>query len=76
MTGRAAAVEASKRSARPESGAQSWRTIPKPFSRVRVVYSEPIHVPREGGRDEDWLAQIQSEMDRTTQLAEDWSVSA
>jgi lysophospholipid acyltransferase (LPLAT)-like uncharacterized protein len=56
----------------------SWDrfAIPKPFSRVQVVYSEPIEVPREGGRDEDWLARIQDEMDRVTRIAEDWTVSA
>ena len=51
---------------------RSWDrfAIPKPFSRVRYAYSEPIWVPREGGSDADYLAQIQREMDRMTELAE------
>ena len=51
---------------------RSWDrfAIPKPFSRVRYAYSEPIWVPREGGSDAEYLAQIQREMDKTTELAE------
>jgi lysophospholipid acyltransferase (LPLAT)-like uncharacterized protein len=50
----------------------SWDrfAIPKPFSRVHYAYSDPIQVPREGGSDADYLAQIQREMDRMTELAE------
>jgi hypothetical protein len=44
--------------------------IPKPFSRVHFAYSDPIWVPREGGSDADYLARMQSEMDRVTELAE------
>jgi lysophospholipid acyltransferase (LPLAT)-like uncharacterized protein len=51
---------------------RSWDrfAIPKPFSRVHYAYGEPIWVPREGGSDADYLAQIQREMDRVTELAE------
>ena len=51
---------------------RSWDrfAIPKPFSRVSYAYSEPIFVPREGGSDADYLAQIQREMDRMTEVAE------
>jgi lysophospholipid acyltransferase (LPLAT)-like uncharacterized protein len=51
---------------------RSWDrfAIPKPFSRVRYAYSEPIWVPREGGSDAEYLAQIQREMDAMTELAE------
>jgi lysophospholipid acyltransferase (LPLAT)-like uncharacterized protein len=51
---------------------RSWDrfAIPKPFSRVHFVYGDPIAVPREGGSDADYLAQIQREMDRVTELAE------
>jgi hypothetical protein len=50
---------------------RSWDrfAIPKPFSRVRYAYSEPIWVPREGGSDAEYLAQIQREMDKMTELA-------
>jgi lysophospholipid acyltransferase (LPLAT)-like uncharacterized protein len=57
--------------------ARCWRlpswdrfAIPVPFSRVCYAYSDPIFVPREGGSDADYLAQIQREMDRVTELAE------
>ncbi len=50
--------------------------IPKPFSRVCYAYSEPIWVPREGGSDADYLAQIQREMDRVTELAESAAAGA
>ncbi len=51
---------------------RSWDrfAIPVPFSRVHYAYSEPIWLPREGGGDADYLAQIQREMDRVTELAE------
>ena len=51
---------------------RSWDrfAIPKPFSRVRYAYSEPIWVPREGGSDAEYLAQIQRELDRVTELVE------
>jgi lysophospholipid acyltransferase (LPLAT)-like uncharacterized protein len=58
---------------------RSWDrfAVPKPFSRVRICYSEPIYVPRKGGSDEEWLARIQREMERMTELAEgEWSVNA
>jgi len=37
---------------------------------VYYAYGDPIWVPREGGSDADYLAQIQREMDRVTELAE------
>ena len=51
---------------------RSWDrfAIPKPFARVSYAYGDPIWVPREGGSDADYLAQIQREMDRVTELAE------
>ncbi len=51
---------------------RSWDrfAIPKPFARVHFVYGDPICVPREGGSDADYLAQIQCEMDRVTEIAE------
>ena len=52
---------------------RSWDrfAIPKPFSRVCYAYSDPIWVPREGGgSDAEYLAQIQREMDRMTEIAE------
>lgn len=51
---------------------RSWDrfAIPKPFARVHFVYGDPIRVPREGGSDADFLAQIQREMDRVTEIAE------
>jgi lysophospholipid acyltransferase (LPLAT)-like uncharacterized protein len=57
---------------------RSWDrfAVPKPFSRVRLVYGEPVHVPHRGGSDEEWLARIQAEMDRVTRIAEDWGVNA
>ncbi|HKA14093.1 MAG TPA: lysophospholipid acyltransferase family protein [Myxococcota bacterium] len=50
----------------------SWDrfAIPKPFSRVHYVYGDPISVPREGGSDADYLAQIQRELDRVTEIAD------
>jgi lysophospholipid acyltransferase (LPLAT)-like uncharacterized protein len=57
---------------------RSWDrfAIPKPFSRVCYAYSDPIWVPREGGSDADYLAQIQREMDRVTEIAEAAASSA
>jgi lysophospholipid acyltransferase (LPLAT)-like uncharacterized protein len=51
---------------------RSWDRfmIPRPFSRVHYAYGDPIYVPREGGSDADYLAQIQSELDRVTGIAE------
>jgi hypothetical protein len=51
---------------------RSWDrfAIPVPFARVHFVYGEPIWVPREGGSDADYLAQIQRELDRVTEIAE------
>ena len=51
---------------------RSWDrfAIPKPFARVHFAYGDPIFVPREGGSDLDYLAQMQREMDRVTELAE------
>jgi lysophospholipid acyltransferase (LPLAT)-like uncharacterized protein len=51
---------------------RSWDrfAIPKPFSRVCYAYSDPIYVPREGGSDADYLARVQGEMERVTELAE------
>ena len=40
------------------------------LARALSSYSEPICVPREGGSDADYLARIQREMDRVTELAE------
>jgi len=56
----------------------SWDgfAIPKPFSRVNYAYGDPIWVPREGGSDADYLAQIQRELDRVTELAERSALSA
>jgi hypothetical protein len=45
--------------------------IPVPFSRAVFVYGEPIHVPRKGGSDEEFLGRIQRELDRVTQVAEE-----
>jgi lysophospholipid acyltransferase (LPLAT)-like uncharacterized protein len=63
--------------------ARAWRVhswdrfaIPKPFARVHYAYSDPIWVPREGGSDADYLAQIQREMDRMTELAEASAVAS
>jgi lysophospholipid acyltransferase (LPLAT)-like uncharacterized protein len=57
--------------------ARCWRlpiwdrfAIPQPFTRVHYAYGDPIWVPREGGSDADYLAQIQREMDRVTEIAE------
>lgn len=52
---------------------KSWDRfiIPKPFSRAVFVYGEPIHIPRKGGEDTRFLAQIQAELDRVTRQAED-----
>ena len=52
---------------------RSWDrfAIPKPFSRVCFAYGDPIFVPREGGSDAEFLAQMQREMDRVTALAEE-----
>ena len=51
---------------------RSWDrfAIPMPFARVCYAYGDPIWVPREGGSDSDYLAQIQRELDRVTELAE------
>ena len=51
---------------------RSWDrfAIPKPFSHVCYAYSEPIWIPREGGSDAEYLAQIQHQMERMTELAE------
>jgi len=51
---------------------RSWDlfAIPKPFARVHFVYGDPICVPREGCSDADYLAQIQREMDRVTEIAQ------
>jgi lysophospholipid acyltransferase (LPLAT)-like uncharacterized protein len=51
---------------------RSWDrfAIPVPFARVCYAYGNPIRVPREGGSDADYLAQIQREMDRVTEIAE------
>jgi lysophospholipid acyltransferase (LPLAT)-like uncharacterized protein len=51
---------------------RSWDrfAIPKPFSRVHFAYGDPIWVPREGGSDADYLASMQREMDRVTEIAE------
>jgi len=56
----------------------SWDgfAIPKPFSRVNYAYGDPIWVPREGSSDADYLAQIQRELDRVTELAERSALSA
>jgi len=52
---------------------RSWDrfAVPKPFSRVCFAYGDPIFVPREGGSDAEFLAQMQREMDRVTALAEE-----
>jgi hypothetical protein len=51
---------------------KSWDRfiVPKPFSRAVFVYGDPILVPRRGGSDADFLAQIQRELDRVTAIAE------
>ena len=53
---------------------KSWDQfiVPKPFSRAVFVYGEPIRVPREGGDDVKYMEQIQREMDRVTQEAENY----
>jgi lysophospholipid acyltransferase (LPLAT)-like uncharacterized protein len=53
---------------------KSWDRfiIPKPFSRAVFVYGEPIRVPGEGGKDAKCLEQVQKEMDRVTQEAENY----
>jgi lysophospholipid acyltransferase (LPLAT)-like uncharacterized protein len=51
---------------------RSWDKfiIPKPFSRAVFVYGNPIKVPRHGG--EEYLKQIQAELDRVTLDAENY----
>jgi lysophospholipid acyltransferase (LPLAT)-like uncharacterized protein len=51
---------------------RSWDKfmIPKPFSRAVFVYGNPIRVPRRGG--EEYLKEIQIEMDRITAIAENF----
>ena len=51
---------------------KSWDhfIIPKPFSRAVFIYGNPIRVPRKAEGNKDYLAQIQSELDRVTALAE------
>jgi len=44
--------------------------IPVPFSRAVFVYGDPIRVPRKGGSDGEFLARIQRELDRITEVAE------
>ncbi len=44
--------------------------IAKPFSRAVFVYGDPIPVPRVRDDDAKYLAQIQEEMDRVTEIAE------
>jgi lysophospholipid acyltransferase (LPLAT)-like uncharacterized protein len=53
---------------------KSWDEfiIPKPFSRAVFVYGEPIRIPKTGGDDEKYVIQIQEEMDRVTQAAENY----
>jgi len=53
---------------------KSWDRfiIPKPFSRAVFVYGEPIRVPAEGGEDEAYLQKIQKELDRVTEIAENY----
>lgn len=53
---------------------RSWDRfiLPKPFSRAVFVYGEPIRVPAEGGKDEEYFGKIQKELDRVTDAAEDY----
>jgi lysophospholipid acyltransferase (LPLAT)-like uncharacterized protein len=53
---------------------KSWDQfiIPKPFSRAVFVYGEPIRIPREDGEDSKYMEQIQKEMDRVTNAAENY----
>jgi lysophospholipid acyltransferase (LPLAT)-like uncharacterized protein len=53
---------------------RSWDRfiIPKPFSRAVFVYGEPIPVPGEGAEDTKCLEQVQKEMDRVTEEAENY----
>ena len=53
---------------------KSWDgfIIPKPFSRAVFVYGEPILIPKSGGDDKKFTEQIQKEMDRVTQAAENY----
>jgi lysophospholipid acyltransferase (LPLAT)-like uncharacterized protein len=43
--------------------------VPKPFSRVRVVYGEPIHVPRDLGEAEfhRYATELEREMNALTE---------
>jgi lysophospholipid acyltransferase (LPLAT)-like uncharacterized protein len=53
---------------------KSWDRfiIPKPFSRAVFVYGEPLRIPETGGRDQEYLAKIQAEVDRVQGLAENY----
>lgn len=53
---------------------KSWDRfiIPKPFSRAVFIYGEPISASNGGGQDGECLKQIQTELDRVTQAAEDF----
>jgi hypothetical protein len=53
---------------------RSWDKfiIPKPFTRAVFVYGEPILIPAQGGEDEVYLREIQRELDRVTELAENF----
>jgi lysophospholipid acyltransferase (LPLAT)-like uncharacterized protein len=53
---------------------KSWDhfIIPKPFSRAVFVYGEPIRIPKAGGDDQKYMEQIQKEMNRVTEAAENY----
>ncbi len=49
--------------------------IPRPCSRARVVFGEPIYVPEELSREgmTDWQQYVERELNTVTQHAEDWA---
>lgn len=55
----------------------SWDSlaVPRPFSRVRCLFGEPLLVPPDLGLDALVPSQVrvQEELDRVTQTAEDWA---
>ncbi|HEX6278746.1 MAG TPA: lysophospholipid acyltransferase family protein [Pyrinomonadaceae bacterium] len=55
---------------------KSWDRlqIPKPFSKARVFFAEPIYVPAEGGEAEieRWRIEMQSRLDDLAERGEAW----
>lgn len=57
----------------------SWDNlqIPKPFSRAKVFFTEPIYVPKDADENEieNKLAQLQSQLDEAVEIGKQWRES-